>query len=40
MLRLDSACNTSDTVAELVGTEFTDGTNVARVIHATLASGA
>ncbi len=29
----------ASTVADLVGTEFTDGTNVAKVIHATLASG-
>ena len=33
-----SACNTS-AVADIVGTEYTDSTNVARVIHATLASG-
>ena len=33
-----SACNTS-AVADIVGTEYSDGTNVARVIHATLASG-
>jgi len=33
-----SACNTS-LVADIVGTEYTDGTNVAKVVHATLASG-
>ena len=33
-----SACNTS-AVADIIGTEYSDGTNVARVIHATLASG-
>ena len=33
-----SACNTA-AVADIVGTEYTDGTNIARVIHATLASG-
>jgi|TARA_B110000438_G_scaffold303526_1_gene365419 hypothetical protein len=39
-IKLDSVNSYADTVAELVGTEFTDGTNVARVIHASLASGA
>jgi len=38
-IKLDSVNSYCDTVAELVGTEFTDGTNVARVVHATLASG-
>ena len=33
-----SACNTS-AVADIIGTEYSDGTNIARVIHATLASG-
>jgi hypothetical protein len=33
-----SACNTG-LVADIVGTEYTDGTNVAKVIHAALASG-
>ena len=38
-IKLDSVNSACDTVDELVGTEFTDGTNVARVVHATLASG-
>ena len=38
-VKLDSVNSACDTVAELVGTEFTDGSNVARVVHATLASG-
>jgi hypothetical protein len=38
-IKLDSVNAYCDTVAELVGTEFTDGTNVARVVHAELASG-
>ena len=38
-VKLDSVNAYCDTVAELVGTEFTDGSNVARVVHATLASG-
>ena len=38
-IKLDSVNSYCDTVAELVGTEFTDGSNVARVVHATLASG-
>jgi hypothetical protein len=38
-IKLDSVHANNDTVAELVGTEFTDGTNVAKVIHAALASG-
>ena len=38
-VKLDSVDPANDTVAELVGTEFTDGTNVAKVVHATLASG-
>ena len=33
-----SACNTS-AVTDIVGTEYSDGTNVAKVIHAALASG-
>ena len=33
-----SACNTS-AVADIVGTEYSDGTNVAKVIHAALADG-
>ena len=39
-IKLDSVNSYCDTVAELVGTEFTDGSNKAKVIHATLASGA
>jgi len=39
-VKLDSVNAAADTVAELVGTEFTDGTNVAKVIHAALATGA
>ena len=39
-VKLDSVHANNDTVAELVGTEFTDGTNVAKVIHAALATGA
>ena len=38
-VKLDSVNAYCDTVAELVGTEFTDGTNVARVVHAALAEG-
>ena len=38
-VKLDSVNSACDTVAELVGTEFTDGTNVARVVHAVLAAG-
>ena len=38
-VKLDSANAYCDTVAELVGTEFTDGTNKAKVIHAVLAEG-
>ena len=38
-IKLDSANAYCDTVVELVGTEFTDGTNKAKVIHAALASG-
>ena len=38
-VKLDSVNSACDTVAELVGTEFTDGTNVAKVIHAVLATG-
>ena len=38
-VKLDSVNAYCDTVAELVGTEFTDGTNTAKVIHAALASG-
>ena len=34
-----SACNTA-AAADIIGTEYSDGTNVARVIHATLATGA
>tara|TARA_B100001079_G_scaffold57526_1_gene48244 strand:+ start:1384 stop:6360 length:4977 start_codon:yes stop_codon:yes gene_type:complete len=33
-----SACNTA-AVVDIVGTEYSDGTNVAKVIHAALASG-
>jgi hypothetical protein len=33
-----SACNTS-AVADIIGTEYTDSSTVARVVHATLASG-
>ena len=36
-VKLDSVNSYADTVAELVGTEFTDGTNTARVVHAVLA---
>ena len=39
-VKLDTVNAACDTVAELVGTEFTDGTNVAKVIHAALATGA
>ena len=38
-VKLDSVHANNDTVAELVGTEFTDGTNIAKVIHAALATG-
>jgi hypothetical protein len=38
-VKLDSVHANNDTVAELVGTEFTDGTNIARVVHASLADG-
>jgi len=38
-IKLDSVNAACDTVAELVGSEFTDGTNVARVVHAALATG-
>ena len=38
-VKLDSVHANNDTVAELVGTEFTDGTNKAKVIHAALATG-
>ena len=38
-VKLDSVNSYADTVAELVGTEFTDGTNKARVVHAVLATG-
>ena len=38
-VKLDSVNAYADTVAELVGTEFTDGTNIARVVHASLADG-
>jgi len=38
-VKLDSVNAACDTVTELVGTEFTDGTNVAKVIHAALAIG-
>jgi len=38
-VKLDSANAYCDTVVELVGTEFTDGTNTAKVIHAVLATG-
>ena len=38
-IKLDSANAYCDTVVELVGTEFTDGTNKAKVIHAVLAEG-
>ena len=38
-IKLDSVNSYCDTVAELVGTEFTDGTNTAKVVHAVLASG-
>ena len=36
-VKLDSVNAYADTVAELIGTEFTDGTNTARVVHAVLA---
>ena len=36
-IKLDSVNSYCDTVAELIGTEFTDGTNKARVVHAVLA---
>ena len=38
-VKLDSVNAAADTVAELVGTEFSDGTNKAKVIHAALATG-
>ena len=38
-VKLDSVNSACDTVDELVGTEFTDGTNVAKVVHAVLAAG-
>ena len=38
-VKLDSVNSACDTVAELVGSEFSDGTNKAKVIHAVLASG-
>jgi len=38
-IKLDSVHANNDTVAELIGTEFTDGTNKARVVHAVLATG-
>jgi len=38
-VKLDSVNSYCDTVDELVGTEFTDGTNKAKVLHAVLAEG-
>ena len=38
-VKLDSVNSACDTVAELVGSEFSDCTNKAKVIHAVLASG-
>jgi hypothetical protein len=38
-IKLDSVNAYCDTVVELVGTEFTDGTSTAKVIHAALADG-